>query len=291
MELRDLMPMYGTEITRLDPRAAVRDAGERRQLQELFDRRGLLVFKDLDLDQLAQTNLARSLIDLAPLDELPEGRMGADPVYVSNKRPDGGAPYGRLLFHSDTMWSQDPIKVLSLYAVEVEQPAVPTVFASTVHGWNTLPDDLRGKVDGLHATHGHDDCYPEREIDDADVLRMTFEQAKMATTPIAHRHPRSGQTMLYVSQQITMRIDELSAEDSEGLLQDLFAHLYQPAFLYEHPWENHDLVAWDNLAVQHARPNLTREGSVRTLRKVFAPMPERIDVKAHPRFAPATSEG
>ena len=212
--------------------------------------------------------------------------MGADQFYVSNKRPDGGAPYGRLLFHSDTMWSDAPIKVLSLYAVDVEQPAVPTVFASTVQGWNTLPEDLRARVEGLHATHGHDDRYPEREMDDDDVLRMTFEQAKTATTPIAHRHPRTGQTMLYVSQQITMRIDELSPDDSEALLQDLFAHLYQPELLYEHPWQSRDLVAWDNQAVQHARPNLTRDGATRTLRKVFAPMPERIDQKAHPRFAP-----
>lgn len=287
METRDLMPMYGTEITGVDPSAAVQDAETRRQLQELFDRRGLLVFKELDLDQLAQTNLARSLVDLPPFDELPEGRMGSDPFYVSNKREDGGAPYGRLLFHSDTMWSDDPIKVLSLYAIEVEQPAVPTVFTSTVHGWNTLPDHLRAKVEGLHATHGHDDRYPEREMDDDDVLRMTFEEEKMATTPVAHRHPRTGQTMLYVSQQITMRIDELSADDSESLLNELFAHLYQPAFLYEHPWENGDLVAWDNQAIQHARPNLTREGAVRTLRKVFAPMPERISTKAHPKFAEA----
>jgi taurine dioxygenase len=65
--------------------------------------------------------------------------------------------------------------------------------------------------------------------------------------------------------------------------------MYQPAFVYEHAWENGDLVAWDNLAVQHARPNLTRDGPVRTLRKVFAPMPERISQKAHPKFAPAAS--
>jgi taurine dioxygenase len=289
MQVRDLMPMYGTEISGLDPSSASQDGEQRRELQGLFDRRGLLVFKGLDLDQLGQTNLARTLIDMPLLDELPEGRMGADPFYVSNKREDGGAPYGRLLFHSDTMWSDDPIKVLSLYAIEVEQPAVPTVFTSTVHGWNTLSEDLRARVAGLHATHGHDDRYPEREMDDDDVLRMTFAEAKTATTPIAHRHPRTGQTMLYVSQQITMQIDELSSDDSEALLQDLFAHLYKPEFLYEHPWEDGDLVAWDNQAIQHARPNLTREGATRTLRKVFVPMPERISTKAHPKFVPATS--
>lgn len=289
MQTSDLTPTYGTEITGLDPRAAVEDGEQRRRLQDLFDRRGLLVFKDLDLDQLAQTNLSRTLIDLPPLEELPEGRMGADPFYVSNKRPDGGAPFGRLLFHSDTMWSDDPIKVLSLYALDVEQPAVPTLFTSTVQGWNALPQDLRAKVDGLHATHGHDDRYPEREMDDDDVLRMTFEESKSATTPVANRHQRTGETMLYVSQQITMRIEELSEADSEAMLEELFSYLYQPEALYEHPWSNHDLVAWDNLAVQHARPNLTLDGPTRTLRKVFAPMPERISTKAHPKFVPAGS--
>jgi hypothetical protein len=36
----------------------------------------------------------------------------------------------------------------------------------------------------------------------------------------------------------------------------LFAHLYQPAFQYLHQWAAHDLVIWDNRALQHSRPHI-----------------------------------
>jgi taurine dioxygenase len=287
MHVSDLTPAYGTEIRGLDAPAAVTDPAVRSELQRLFDERGILVFKELDVDQLTQINLSRLLIDLEPLDELPTGRMGTDPFYVSNKEERGGAPFGRLLFHCDTMWSADPIKVLSLYGVEVEQPATPTLFASAAYAWDTLPADLLAKVEGLHATHGHDDAYPEREMDDPDVLRGTFEAPKSTTTPVVMAHPRTGRPLLYVSQQITMRIEELPANESEELLDELFAHLYREQYLYSHPWETHDLVAWDNQAIQHARPNVVLDGPTRTLRKVFAPPPEQIATTQHPKFAKA----
>jgi alpha-ketoglutarate-dependent taurine dioxygenase len=287
VEVRELSPIFGAEITDIDPQAAVADAATRRDVQRVFDERGLVVFPGLDIDTLTQHNLARALIDLPVLDELPEGRQGKSPMYVSNKEKGGGAPYGRLLFHCDTMWSTDPIKVLSLYGVEVEQPATPTEFVSARYAWETLPDDLKAMVEGLHAVHGHDDAYPEREMDDPDVLRSTFESPKMTTTPVAWTHPRTGDTLLYVSQQITMEIVELPADESEALLQELFAHLYRPEVVLAHPWRTGDLVAWDNQAVQHARPNLALDGPTRTLRKVFAPPPEQIATTAHPKFANA----
>ena len=70
-----------------------------------------------------------------------------DTFYISNKRPKSAAPFGRLQFHSDTMWADKPFEVLSLYAVDVEQPAVPTAFVSATHAWKTLPEDLRRRVD------------------------------------------------------------------------------------------------------------------------------------------------
>ena len=38
------------------------------------------------------------------------------------------------------------------------------------------------------------------------------------------------------------------------MLAELFAHLYAPENVYTHRWESNDLVIWDNLSVQHARP-------------------------------------
>ena len=71
---------------------------------------------------------------------------------------------------------------------------------------------------------------------------------------------------------MTERIVELADKESELLLEQLFAHLYASANRWDHEWRNHDLVVWDNLAVQHARPNVLADGPPRTLRKVASPM-------------------
>jgi taurine dioxygenase len=183
------------------------------------------------------------------------------------------------------MWSEHTFQVLSLYGVEVEQPATPTIFASTVHPWKTLPDQLRAKVDGLSALQGHAESERARAGDDPNVLITTFDNLPTRTTPIGYTHPRTGEMLLYVSQQMTSSIVGLTPADSEALLEELFDHLYRPEFLYEHAWRTNDLVAWDNIATQHARPNITLEGPARTLRKVFAPMPPQTAKPSRPKFA------
>ncbi|HET6954777.1 MAG TPA: TauD/TfdA family dioxygenase [Acidimicrobiales bacterium] len=285
-QLRDLTPAFGTEIVGLDPHAALADTDTARRLRSLFDTRGVLVFRDLDIDQTTQANLVRRLIGLGPLaeGESPTGRSGGEPFYVSNKEPEGGAPYGRLLFHSDMMWSEHTFQVLSLYAVEIEPPVSGTTFASAKHAWDTLPDELRARVEDLSAVQGHAEG-ESRAGGDPDVLVSDFVDLPTRTTRVGHRHPRTGDTLLYVSQQMTSRIEGLSPEDSEALLEELFAHLYRVEALYEHDWREHDLVAWDNIALQHARPNVSLEGPVRTLRKVYAPLPPRGANPARPTFA------
>lgn len=287
LQLRELTPAFGTEITGLDPADALGDEATQEQLRSLFDTRGVLVFRDLEIDQVQQADIIRMLIGLGPLPEgeSPTGKPGGAPFYVSNKEENGGAPFGRLLFHSDMMWSDHTFQVLALYGIEVEQPTSPTIFASATHAWATLPEDLRSEVTDLAAVQGHDEA--ERAGDDPNVLVSKFEGMPSRTTPVALPHPRTGDTVLYVSQQMTLAIDSMARDDSEGLLERLFEHLYREEFLYEHDWRERDLVAWDNIAVQHARPNVTLEGPARTLRKVFAPVPPKGAKPSRPTFAAA----
>ena len=284
MQLRELRPEFGTEITGLDPAAALADEALQQQLQDLFDSRGILVFRDLDIDLAEQANLVRMLIRQGPLaqGESATGRDGGEAFYVSNKEDGGGAPFGRLLFHSDMMWSDHTFQVLSLYGAMVEQPATPTIFVSATDAWETLTSDLRSKVEGLSAVQGHEEG---DRANDPDVLVSNFENLPTRTTPIALPHPRTGETVLYVSEQMTQGIDTMGKPEGEELLQELFRHLYRPESVYSHDWRQHDLVAWDNISIQHGRPNVTLEGPARTLRKVFAPIPPRSANPKRPSFA------
>jgi alpha-ketoglutarate-dependent taurine dioxygenase len=277
-QIRNLHPMFGAEVVGFEPGSPL-DEATCRTLRNVFDERGLLLFRDLDIDLAYQNYLSQMLIGTDPAsidtsvvpDNVPE-------YYVSNKEERGGAPFGRLLFHSDMMWSENAFQLLSLYGSRVEQPAVPTLFVSATHAWDTLPDDLRARVKGRLAVHGHDATYRKRGGENSDVLVSKFAVNETAQLPIGHRHPRTGRTMLYICQQMTQGIADASEEESEELLEALFEHLYSPEDkVLAHHWREGDLVLWDNLALQHARPNVSIEGPTRTLRKTFAPPPPRSD--------------
>src|SRR5207249_3743079 len=64
-------------------------------------------------------------------------------------------------------------------------------------------------------------------------------------------HPITGRDILFVNESFTRHVVGWSAADSRALLDELFAHLQDPAFRYRHSWQEGDYVLWDNAATQH----------------------------------------
>jgi alpha-ketoglutarate-dependent taurine dioxygenase len=223
-----------------------------------------------DLELEAQNLLTYTLIgeadDAAGALAERQGRLSL----VSNRVEGGIAPYGRLLWHTDSMWSPTPFNAISLYGQSVEQPSVPTTFASGVVAWNRLSEDLKARLSEMHA--GQISGQVDRgRYATGETLKVIREHDITTITPIAYTHPRTGRTILYVGEQNTREIVELDPAESEELLIQLFDHIYDPAHTLTHEWRQGDLVIWDNLAVQHGRPDVALEGPARTLRKTFAP--------------------
>jgi alpha-ketoglutarate-dependent taurine dioxygenase len=269
IEIRNLNPFVGAEVIGFNPKADVDDATWR-ALSKAFDDRGVLVFRDIELDTPMQHRIAEVLYvggDQASAKEENSEQFSL----VSNKEKGGGSPYGRLLFHSDMMWSDVADQVATLYALEALQPSVPTVFTSTTHAWRTLPDELRAKVKNAQARHQSGQQGRGNSAYEDELIQPKWDTLFDTTTPVALPHPRTGQLMLYVGEQHTREIVGLPKEESEALLDALFAHLYRPEHLLEHHWRTGDLVVWDNQSTQHGRPYVKGDGPARTLRKIHAP--------------------
>ena len=65
---------------------------------------------------------------------------------------------------------------------------------------------------------------------------------------------------LFVSEHQTSHLQDRTAEESERLLQECFEILYADDNTYSHQWKPHDVLIWNNLALQHGRPTLVRGG-------------------------------
>jgi taurine dioxygenase len=278
LEIRKLNPAVGAEIVGFDPLAPIQDH-DWKLLSKTFDECAMLAFRDIDLSVEKQHQIVEILHcggDLSAIKGIDTENFSC----VSNKEEDGGAPYGRLLFHADMMWSEIAFQTPSLWAIEAEQPSTPTIFVNIVHAWKTLPDDMKKRLEGLSARHesgqqGRGDTNFEEQL-----IQPQWGKLNDTIKPIASKHPRTGETMLFVCEQQTREIVGLPKAESDALLDELYAHMYRPENILSHYWRPHDLVIWDNMVAQHGRPFVEGGGSVRTLRKIHAPYTE---IKAYVR--------
>jgi len=280
-----LSPSFGVEIEGLDLRQTLDDDSVT-VLREQFDTHGLILVRSPGLEADDQAYLTGLVVDRTRRerqDVIATTHTYAN--YVTNQDQEGYAPFGELLFHCDMMWGEKPMEVISLYGMAIERPAVPTRFINMARALEMLPEDLRERISHLQAVH---ESGQQRRGDHKEQLvEVQHDSVRSTTKPVILTHPRTGVPLLYVSQQMTARIDGMDPETSEALLEELFAHLYREECVVEHDWREGDLVVWDNLAVQHARGNVEFEGPVRTLRKVIAP---KLDLSiAKPKMVKATT--
>lgn len=243
-------------------------------LRTLLDERSLLVIRDPNVTADDQVRLVRAL-------GVPYGDRRAELLddhldgtfcsFVSNVHPDAIIRDGRLDFHSDNMFTESPVLMLSLYATQTAGESAPTRFASTMGAYDALDDELRERLASLSAVNvvdftpeGMADYGRTRINDGGDYPEYSFPRA---THPVVDTHPRSGRPFLTVGHFLTSHITDVGSDESEALLEQLFGALYAPENVYEHQWRRGDLLIWDNLALQHGRPDWPKSAA-RTLRRV-----------------------
>ena len=74
-----------------------------------------------------------------------------------------------------------------------------------------------------------------------------------ARHPLVRTHPVTGRKGLFLGRRRGAYIPGLSVEDSEALLDRLWAHATQPAYTWTQVWQEGDLVLWDNRCALHRR--------------------------------------
>jgi taurine dioxygenase len=251
-------------------------------LRKTFDDTGLLLFRDVSIDRAYQVYLSEFLRGHEPPTE-EQARVVALQLgnfMITNRDPDSAAPVGRLMYHCDGMWSDEPFEVLSLHALVMEPPVLPTLFVSATSAWKALPDELKQRIQSLNALHvpGPDYVHERRRgLYPGELVQAMRHRVPTFSQNVAWTHPRTGETILFVTQGMTREILELNWDGSEDLIEELFAVLYAPERVYAHDWREGDLILWDNLALQHARPYITMEGPARTLQKIGLPVPRNLE--------------
>lgn len=189
-------------------------------------------------------------------------------MLVTNIREDGkvigSLPDGEMHFHTDGAYERDPYRYTMLYAMEVPRVGGDTMFANMYRAFETLPEELKNRLDGVHAEHGF---YTGVDVSDEmkQALRIDGYNGK-AVHPVFIRHEETGRTALYVNRLLTRRLVGFDEKKSREILSRLFDHSEQAEMVYQHKWTPGDFVAWDNRCTNHARTDFSA-GERRLLRR------------------------
>lgn len=229
------------------------------EFRQLFNAHGLVVVRGQELSQNQQVRA---------MSYLKRGRfLERDPDVVSNVAMPGATTNQSfvgataLAFHSDSAFLPEPIGAISLLAKDVVADQTTTSFSNVRNVYRELPAELRRRIEGLHTVHVMPKVVSERNR--ARDLPAHYPRTARL---LAHRHPVTGEPVVYVSWVMIDGIVELSEAEGDALLDELYTHVSHPQRLYEHRWRNGDLVIWDNVMCLHARKDMTDAG-VRILQR------------------------
>lgn len=177
------------------------------------------------------------------------GAGGGAVMYASNQGEEARVT-GELGWHSDQSYTAKPVFGTVLYGIDIPKDGGETCFADLSAAYETLPDDLRERVETATAV------YSAEKRSHVRRKALTEEERNRipdVTHPLVRRHPYLDRKALYLSPTHIKSIGGLPEAESEALLAALTEHATAPDRLYVHHWTPGDLIMWDNTAVMHRR--------------------------------------
>jgi taurine dioxygenase len=257
-----LAPGLAAEIRNIDLSLPL-DAKTLEQVRAAWLDNVVLVFRGQKLSDQQLVAFSRLFgdLDLAPPAEarLKHGAYAPDRpevTIISNVVVDGMA-IGALgnaeaEWHTDMSYAAVPPSASLLYALEIPNEGGDTWFCNMYSAYDTLPEPMKRRVENLRAIH--DNTYTS-----AGELRKGFQHVEDVTKapgarhPVVRIHPSTGRKALFLGRRKNGYLLGLPVEESERLLDELWAHSTQDRFTYKHQWRVGDVVMWDNRCAMHRR--------------------------------------
>ena len=185
-------------------------------------------------------------------DEVPDEITIISNIIEADGTPRGALGDGEAFWHTDSSFTETPISASLLHAIEVTEEGGETAFLNMYKAYEDMPSHLAAKISGKYANHS-------KVHNSAGVRRPEFanvtdpSKAPGVKHPIVRTHPVTGRKCLYLGRRLNSYIFGLSLDESERLLDEIWAHTCQDRYVWEHKWRVGDLLVWDNRCTMHHR--------------------------------------
>jgi taurine dioxygenase len=181
-----------------------------------------------------------------------KGLEGFPKIVEVKKLEHERAAFGAI-WHSDTVYLENPPMASMLLARELPPFGGDTLFANMVLAFESLSPPLQRILQGLKAVNSSAKAEVSKTREDrvkssgAGAAKKEF----IAEHPVVRTHPETGRQALYVNPAHTVRFAGMTEEESAPLLNFLYQHQTRPEFTCRFVWQPGSIALWDNRCAQH----------------------------------------
>ena len=217
---------------------------------------GLIVFPKLPLSHDEFKDFALSFGEFGDdpfISSLPDYPNIAE---IKRSAKEKATPFGGT-WHSDWSFMKKPPSATLLHSKIIPPVGGNTLFANTEKAFAALPDEMKDKLRNLKVIHSAkipyaDDGFYALEKEERSMKILPSKEAKATFShPMIKIHPETKKECLFINPVYTINIEDFSEDESQQLLWELYEHMIQDQFIYEHVWNENMLIMWDNRTVMH----------------------------------------
>ena len=217
---------------------------------------GLIVFPKLPLSHDEFKDFALSFGNVGDdpfISSLPDYPNIAEIKRSANEK---ATPFGGT-WHSDWSFMKKPPSATLLHSKIIPPVGGNTLFANTEKAFAALPEKMKDKLRNLKVIHSAkipyaDDGFYALEKEERSMKILPSKEAKATFShPMIKIHPETKKECLFINPVYTINIEGFSEDESQQLLWELYEHMIQDQFVYEHVWNADMLIMWDNRTVMH----------------------------------------
>ena len=152
-------------------------------------------------------------------------------------------------WHSDVSCDEIPPLGTILQVHILPECGGDTMFSNMYSAYDSLSAPFRDMICKLTALHSSEHIYTNRYADRG----KSNEQIKcpQAVHPVVRTHFETGRKALFVNRTFTTKINEVSAKESNFILEMLFEHAEHIDHQIRFRWSQNDVAFWDNRCCMH----------------------------------------
>jgi taurine dioxygenase len=261
---------FGARVRGLT-RENVQDEAVRRQLNEVFERDGMIVFEGVEPTpemQVLISNVFGPLKDhpVKSVERLDQKTMPG--VITIRAQPDSGVVEidGKQLvtwqpWHFDHSYNNELNRAGVLRAEKIASDGGRTAFADGIQIYRDMDPKIRAKIEDKCLIYTLDLRAGHQLFGDPKTLKVIREKGE-ALWEASKNNPRaihpavwtrkSGEKVLHMSPYGVKGLEGMETPEAVAILEEVWAEVERVLKPYYHEWQPTDMLIWDNWRMLHA---------------------------------------